>query len=150
MGQKWDELGIFFWLSCRLGLEKQLSLGGAARLNIVLDFQAARVCHRYLWWGWFLHRWVCIDEPYNVEWSKWVFNHFEKSSVSQKLCFLWTKLWYQLLVGSTTGGGFETLRRDKMNYFISTTRSLQITRSSQTHPFFFSGVSLLYFSHVIA
>jgi hypothetical protein len=55
-----------------------------------------------------------------------------------------------LLVGSTTGGGFETLRRDKMNYFISTTRSLQITRSFQTHPFFFSGVSLLYFSHVIA
>jgi hypothetical protein len=52
-----------------------------------------------------------------------------------------------LLVGSTTGGGFETLRRDKI---ISTTRSLQITRSSQTHPFFFSGVSLLYFSHVIA
>ena len=30
-----------------------------------------------------------------------------------------------LLVGETTGGGFETLRGDKTHCFISTTRSLQ-------------------------
>jgi hypothetical protein len=30
-----------------------------------------------------------------------------------------------MLVGETTGGGFETLRGNKTHYFISTIRSLQ-------------------------
>jgi len=44
----------------------------------------------------------------------------KNSDISQKtlLFFWWTGLWYQLLVGGTTGGGFETLGGDKTHCFI--------------------------------
>ena len=57
--------------------------------------------------------------------------------------FFWrTGLWYQLLLGETTGGGFETLRGDKTHCFISTTRSLQRLNKSYTPSLFLSSVSL--------
>ena len=61
-----------------------------------------------------------MDELYTVEWSKLVFDNFENSSLSQNSSIFWrTGLWYQLLVGETTGGGFETLRGDKTQGFIT-------------------------------
>jgi hypothetical protein len=57
--------------------------------------------------------------------------------------FFWrTGLWYQLLLGETTGGGFETLRGDKTHCFISTTKSLQRLNKSYTPSLFLSSVSL--------
>jgi hypothetical protein len=38
-----------------------------------------------------------------------------------------------VLVGETTGGGFETLRGDKTHGFISTTRSLQNKQKLLVH-----------------
>ena len=55
-----------------------------------------------------------MDETYTVELSKIIFDNFENSGISQNSYVFWrTGLWYQLLVGETTGGGFKTLRGDK-------------------------------------
>jgi len=65
-----------------------------------------------------------MDELYTLEWSKPVFDNFENSDISQNTSVFWrTGLWYQLLVGETTGGGFETLRGDKTQSFISRTKA---------------------------
>jgi len=53
-----------------------------------------------------------------------------------------TGFWYQLLVGKTTGGGFETLRGDKTHCFISTTRNLQYLNKNSIHALSFSLVCL--------
>jgi len=50
----------------------------------------------------------------------------------------------QLLVGETTGGGFETLKGDKTHCFISTTGSLQNKQKLLIHALcFLSSVSLI-------
>jgi len=41
-----------------------------------------------------------------------------------------TRLWYQLLVGETTGGGFETLRGDKTHCFISKQQAYKKTNKN--------------------
>jgi len=55
-----------------------------------------------------------------------------------------TGLWYQLLVGETTGGGFETLGGDKTHCFISRNKKLTNTKSliQYTPSLFLSSVSL--------
>jgi len=65
-----------------------------------------------------------MDELYTLEWSKLVFDNFENSDISQNTSVFWrTGLWYQFLVGETTGGGFETLRGDKTQGFITKTKA---------------------------
>jgi len=96
---------------------------GATGLQL-LDLQEARVAHRGVRSSWCLRQWVRMDEFYTVEWSKLVFDNFENSAISQNTSVFWrTGLWYQLLVGETTGGGFETLRGDKTQSFISRTKA---------------------------
>jgi hypothetical protein len=53
----------------------------------------------------------------------------------------------RVLVGETTGGGFETLGGDKTHCFITRTRSLQTHRSLQYTPSLFSLVFLSILSH---
>jgi len=102
----------------------------AARGPTVQDLQEARVSHLSVRSTWFLRQWVRMDELYAMEWSKLVFDNFENSAISQNTSVFWrTGLWYQLLVGETTGGGFETLRGDKTHCFISTNKKLTNTKS---------------------
>jgi hypothetical protein len=51
---------------------------------IEADIQAMHVGHYKLQSGLFLHRWVHIKEPYNLELSKYIFDNFENSNVSKK------------------------------------------------------------------
>ena len=48
-----------------------------------------------------------------------------------------------MLVGGTTGGGFETLRGDKTQHFITQIRNLQLTQNSQQYT---SSLSILFLS----
>jgi hypothetical protein len=58
-----------------------------------------------------------------------------------------------MLVGKSTGGGFETLKGNKTHYFISTTKALQNKQKLNTRPLSFSSVSffslLYYLSHTL-
>ena len=132
------------WLSCRL----RLAHVGCASA-ICAESQEARVDHRGLRSGCSLHQWVRMEELYTVEWSKRVFDNFENSGISQNTSVFWrTGLWYQLLVGETTGGGFETLRRDKTQSFITRTQAYKDTKAYNTHPLSLFSVSL-YSLHTI-
>ena len=62
-------------------------------------------------------------------------DNFENSDVSIKLlCFWRTKLWYQLLVGETTSGGFETFKGDKTIYLFHIQPLLEIQRIQMELP----------------
>jgi len=61
-----------------------------------------------------------------------------------------TGLWYQLLVGETTGGGFETLGGDKTHCFISRNKKLTILKSLQYTPSLFLLCFSLLSPHIIA
>jgi len=130
----WLDAGIFSWLGfdfglvarrglnmARVWLSRSLPLGAwDARGQTVQNIQVARVGYLRLWSSWYLNQWVRMDELYTLEWSKLVFDNFENSDISQNTSVFWrTELWYQLVVGETTGGGFETLGGDKTHYFIS-------------------------------
>jgi len=105
----------------RVCLSRRLPLGAwSARGQTVQNLQVARVGYLRLRSSWCLHQWVRMDALYTVEWSKLVFDNFESSDISQNTSvFLRTGLWYQLLVGETTCGDFETLGGDKTHCFIS-------------------------------
>jgi len=133
----------------RVCLSRRLPLGAwEARGQTVQNIQVARVFYLRLRSSWFLHQWVRMDEIYTVEWSKLVFDNFENSDISQNTSVFWrTGLWYQLLVGETTSGGFETLRGYKTHCFISTIKSLQRLNKSfeYTPSLFLSSVSFFSF-----
>jgi len=105
----------------RVCLSHRLPLGAwSARGQTVQNLQVARVGYLRLRSSWCLHQWVRMDDLDTVEWSKLVFDNFENSDISQNTSVFWrTGLWYQLLVGETTCGGFETLGGDKTHCFIS-------------------------------
>ena len=63
-------------------------------------------------------------------------------SLKNTSVFWRTGLWYQLLVGETTGGGFETLGGDKTHCFISRTKAYKHKKLNNTHPLSFSLVFL--------
>ena len=99
--EPWIFWGIFSWLGWRL---KRLSTTQIWRAcsSVVFFLWACRLRVGYSAWvsggeccpplnlmNLIFARWVRMDEPYTVEWSKRVFDNFEKSDVSQQhLCFL--------------------------------------------------------------
>jgi len=93
-----------------------------------------------------------MDDLYTVEWSKLVLDNFENSDISQNTSVFWrTGLWYQLLVGGTTCGCFETLGGDKTHCFISRTKAYKhlTQKLNNTRPLSFSLVFLSILPHEI-
>jgi len=153
---RWVEPGIFCGIFYRLGstrlngsnmarvwLSRRLPRGAwDARGKTVSNIQEACVAHPGVQLSWCLRQWVRMDELYTGEWSKLVFDNFENSAISKNTSVFWrTGLRYQLLVGETTCGGFETLGGDKTHCFISRTKAYK-HKKLNTRPLSFSLVFL--------